>query len=397
MVLTRYRAVLRTRDVGRLLWTSLVARMPNGMSALAILLLVTRENGYARAGLVTGSYVAAAGLSNLLLSRVVDRIGPRPVLVSTAVGYAAGLVALAAVPADAYVAELVLGIAAGASSPPVVSVVRGLWPRLLEPDVAQVVYGLEATAQELVFIAGPALVAVVAGVAGAPAAVSLTAVFALTGTLAFASSPGLRMTSRRAERVRHRLLRRTRLPLYVAVAVSLTIAMNMADVGVVAFVSGRHASAGAGVVLALWSVGSMVGGMIFVARMGRVDDAAVGRSAVAIGISVAVAAASPGPVGLAVVLFFGGSTVAPGLARLYARVGAAAPEGASTEAFGWIAVGLLAGSSVGAAIGGVVVDAFGPRTDFLLAGVAPAITGLAVLLWLRGRDAVPASAEPLPS
>ena len=397
MVLARYRAVLRAGGVGRLLWTSLLARMPNGMSALAILLLVTRENGYARAGLVTGSYVAAAGLSNLLLSRAVDRIGPRPILISTAAGYAAGLVAMALVPADAYLAELLLGIAAGVSSPPVVSVVRGLWPRLLEPEVAQVVYGLEATAQELVFISGPALVALVAGVAGAPAAVILTAAFAFVGTLAFVSSPALRTAPRRSERVRHRLMRTTRLPLYVAVGVALTIALNMTDVGVVAFVSGRHASAGAGVVLALWSVGSMAGGLLFGVRSGGLDDHAVGRSTLAIAVSVAVAAASPGPVGLAVVLFLGGSTIAPGLARLYARVGAVAPEGASTEAFGWVAVGLLAGSSIGAALGGLVVDWLGARADFLLAAVAPAITGLAVLAWLRRRDALPAAADPLPS
>ena len=397
MGLDRYRAALRLPGIGRLLVTSLLARMPNGMSALSILLLVTRHNGYARAGLVTGSYIAAAGFSNVMLSRASDRIGPRPVLLTTAVGYAAGLTAMALVPADAYLLELVLGIVAGVSSPPVVSVVRGLWPRLLEPELAQVVYGLEATAQELVFISGPALVAIVAGVVGAPAAVILTGAFALVGTLAFVTSPALRSTARATARVRHRLLRRTRLPLYVAVAAALTIALNMADVGVVAFVSGRHASAGAGVVLALWSVGSMVGGLVFGARLGQVDDAAVGRSTLAIAVSIAVCAASPGPVGLAVVLFLGGATVAPGLARLYARVGVVAPEGASTEAFGWVAVGLLVGSSVGAALGGLVVEAWGPRVDFLLGAVAPAATGIFVGVWLRRTEPRSLSAEPLTS
>ena len=397
MGLDRYRAALRLPGIGRLLVTSLLARMPNGMSALSILLLVTRHNGYARAGLVTGSYIAAAGFSNVMLSRASDRIGPRPVLLTTAVGYAAGLTAMALVPADAYLLELVLGIVAGVSSPPVVSVVRGLWPRLLEPELAQVVYGLEATAQELVFISGPALVAIVAGLVGAPAAVILTGAFALVGTLAFVTSPALRSTARPMARVRHRLLRRTRLPLYVAVAAALTIALNMADVGVVAFVSGRHASAGAGVVLALWSVGSMVGGLVFGARLGQVDDAAVGRSTLAIAVSIAVCAASPGPVGLAVVLFLGGATVAPGLARLYARVGVVAPEGASTEAFGWVAVGLLVGSSVGAALGGLVVEAWGPRVDFLLGAVAPAATGIFVAVWLRRTEPRSLSAEPLTS
>jgi MFS family permease len=397
MVLERYRAVLRVPGVGRLLFTSLLARMPNGMSALAILLLVTRHNGYAKAGLVTGAYVAAAGVSNLLLSRATDRVGPRRVLIPTAFGYLVGLTALALVPADAYVAEVLLGIAAGASSPPVVSVVRGLWPRLLEPEVAQVVYGLEATAQELVFISGPALVALVAGIFGAPAACILTGAFAFLGTVAFVTSPALHAVARPTQRVRHRLMRRTRLPLYVAIAVALTIALNMTDVGVVAFVSGRHASAGAGVVLALWSLGSMIGGLVFGIRGGVLDDMAVGWATLAIAASVAVAAASPGRVGLAVVLFVGGATVAPGLARLYGRVGAVAPEGASTEAFGWVAVGLLAGSSVGAAIGGAVVEAWGPRVDFLLAGAVPAVVAGGVLMWVRRHETAPLAGEPVPS
>src|SRR4051794_20437834 len=165
MAFDRYRHVIRAPGVSRLLITSLVARMPNGMSSLAILLLVTRHHGYARAGLVTGLYVAAAGLSNVLLSRAADRFGPRRVLLPTAAGYAAGMLALALVPGEDYAAELVVAALTGLSSPPVVSVVRGLWPRILEPDLAQAVYGLEATLQELIFIVGPALVALLAGIA----------------------------------------------------------------------------------------------------------------------------------------------------------------------------------------------------------------------------------------
>ena len=132
MPLDRYRAVMRMPYVARLLSTSLVARMPNGMSGLAILLLVTRHHGYAHAGIVTGAYVAAAGVSNLLLSRAADRWGPHRVLLPAAFGYATGMLALAVVPGEAYAAELVLAVAAGVSSPPVVSVVRGLWPRMLD-------------------------------------------------------------------------------------------------------------------------------------------------------------------------------------------------------------------------------------------------------------------------
>ncbi len=93
-------------------------------------------------------------MSNLALSRAADRLGARRVLVPAAVGYAGATLALALVPADAFVLETVTAVAMGLSSAPVVSVVRGLWPRILEPEVAEAVYGLEATAQELVFISG---------------------------------------------------------------------------------------------------------------------------------------------------------------------------------------------------------------------------------------------------
>src|SRR4051794_11112610 len=397
MPLDRYRAVMRVPQVARLLTTSLVARMPNGMSSLAILLLVTRHNGYGRAGVVTGIYVASAGVSNLVLSRGADRWGARRVLLPTAVAYAVLMGALAAAPADAYLLELLLGAAAGAATAPVVSVVRGLWPRLLDPETAQVVYGLEATAQELIFISGPALVALVAALAGAPAAVVLTGLLGLSGTAAFVTSPALSRPVAPGARVRHRLMRDTTLPIYFAVGVAITIAFNMMDVGVVAFVSGRRATAAAGVVLAVWGIGSMIGGLVFGAGKRVVDDAAVARATLAIAAAVGATALAPGPVGLAVLLFLGGATIAPGLARLYSRVGAVAPEAASTEAFGWIAVGLLTGSSTGAALGGWTVDALGPRADFALAAVAPAVVGLALMAWLRRRDSAVGATDPLPS
>ena len=397
MALTRYRAVLRAPHVARLLVTSLVARLPQGMSSLAILLLVTRHSGYARAGLVTGLYVAAAGLSNPLLSRAADRFGARAVLVPTAICYAAGCAVLAAVPADAFVAETVVAAATGLSSPPVVPVVRGLWPRILSADDAQSVYALEATAQELVFITGPALVALIAGLASAPVAILANGAFALVGTLACAASPALSAAARPDTGRRRGLLRGFGLLGYVAAGATITVAFTMTDIAVVAFVSGDRASAGSGVVLAVWSLGSMVGGLWFGARSNASGEAAVARSLLAMAAGIAVAAAAPGTVGLGVLLFLGGMTIAPGLARLYGRVGAAAPAGASTEAFAWIAVGLLAGSSVGAVLGGVSVESIGPRVTFLLGAVPPALAGVALGARRRRPHAAGPAEEPVAS
>ena len=355
------------------------------MASLGILLLVTRHHGYARAGLVTGLYVAASGLSNIALSRAADRHGARAVLTPAAIGYAAAMTALGVVPQTMYVVELVVSILAGLASPPVVAVVRGLWPRILEPGQAQAVYGLEASLQEIVFIAGPALVALIAAAAGAPAAVIATGACGLAGTMAFVASPALRDVPRAATERRRRLLRGVGLPAYMLAGLALVLAFNMAEIAVVAFVSGRRATAASGGVLAAWSLGSFVGGLWFGAGSARVDDRGVLRGLLAVSVGMAIAAAAPGPIGLALLLFAGGMTIAPALARLYSRVGAVAPEGASTEAFSWIAVGLLAGASVGAVAGGVCVQAIGARETLLLSAAAPALVALVLLRWARER------------
>lgn len=389
MVLDRYRSALARPGVARVLVTSLVARAPNGMSSLSMILLISRDHGYGRAGLAVGVTVALTCVSNPLLARLAITRGARRVLVPSAVVYAALLTALAVVPGSSYGLQLACCAGSGLAVPPVVATVRGLWPRIFTGEEAQALYGLEATAQELIFIVGPALVALLAAVAGAATAVVATGAIGLAGVLLLSTSPLLSEHGGRRDRERHRLLRDSRLVLYVAIAFTLTVAFNMCDISIVAFVSGKHASAASGVVLALWSTGSMVGGLLFGAGNRLADEVSVAQGCLAVAAGVAAAAAAPGRIGLAVIMFVGGTVIAPSLGRLYARVGAIVPEAAATEAFAWIGVGLLAGSSVGAALGGVTVDALGSRVSFLLAAALPAL--VATLLLVAGRrQAAPA-------
>jgi predicted MFS family arabinose efflux permease len=391
----RYRTAVRAPGAARLLAWSLVARLPLGMAGLSIVLLVTREHGYGTAGLVTGLYVAASGLSNLLLSRAADRLGARPVLVPAALAYAAAMVVLALIPADRLAWQALAAFVAGATAPPVVAVVRGAWPRLYDPEVAQAIYGLEATAQELVFVLGPTLVALVAGLVGAPAATMLTGVIALIGTWATVLSPGLRTHVGRQAGAPRPSLRATGLPWYLAAGAALVLGFNATEIAVVAFVSGREASAAAGVVLAVWSIGSLVGGLLFGSRIGKADDAGVVRSLLLIGAGVTLTAVAQGPVVLAMLLFVGGMAVAPGLARLYGRVGATAPAGATTEAFSWMTVAMLVGATAGAALGGASVEWWGPRWTLVSAGIPTLL--VALVGWSRRRPAETPAGAALPS
>jgi MFS family permease len=371
VVLARYQEVLRRPHVVRLLVTAMLARLPQGMSGLAVLLLLTPQVGYARAGLATGVSVASSGLSSVLLARGVDRIGARKVLVPSAALYAAAMLSLAAAAHGAYVAQVGICAVIGLVTPPISSVSRGLWPKLLGEEEAQVVYGLEATAQELVFISGPAAVALIAGLASARIAVEVSGVVGLVGVVAYVTAPPLADTVLgEARRRGQRVLFGTGVLRYALFGVCITLGFNMTDIATVDFVGGRRASATAGVVLAVWSLGSLIGGVWFGASNHRVTDAKLARVVAIAASGLAICSLAPDSIGLAVILLFSGAAVAPTMARLYTRMGAVAGAGSTTEAFGWLAVGFLVGSSLGSTLGGVSVDSVGPRWTFLFAGLA---------------------------
>jgi MFS family permease len=360
--------------------TAMAARLPQGMTGLAVLLLLTPRFGYGKAGVATGLGVAVSGVSNIVLARAIDRFGARPVLLPSSVLYLVGACLLAALADSRYAVQLIVCGVIGFASAPISSVSRGLWPELLGVDRAQVLYGLEATAQELVFIVGPAGVALVAGLANAKVALVLSGVLGLGGVIGFVTAPvfGHGQRAGRGQRQRQRGLWRSRVGAYAVVGVCLTVGFSMTEIATVAFVGGQHATTASGVVLAVWSAGSMAGGLVFGAGAASVTDRTLSISVAIAGVGLVLPVVAPERVGLAVILFVSGAAIAPSLARLYTRMGTVAAAGATTEAFGWLSVGFQAGSALGAALGGIAVDEIGARWTFLLAGVGAFIAVIVV-------------------
>ena len=79
-------------------------------------------------------------------------------------------------------------------------------------------------------------------------------------------------------------------------------------------------------------------------------------------LALAAAAAASSLMGS--VLFAAGAAIAPTFASAYAMVDRAAPAGAVTEAFAWLATALAVGGAAGAAAGGAVADGAGPAAAF---------------------------------
>lgn len=362
----RYRDVLRRAGVKTVLSASLVARLPAGMVSLAIILRISGGTGsYAGGGAVTAAYVIGAAIAGPLLGGAADRVGRRPVLVASALGNAAGLIVLSRIPVHQTLALLFVAVLSGASTPPVTASVRSLWPRLVPAAGIDAAYGLDATLQEVVFIAGPALVALLGSMAGPSSALAASGLLGLAGTTALAAQPALGSPPMKAEPGRRRL-RSSGLLAVLGVVVAMVIGFGIVEVGVIGFAGARHAPHQAGLLLATWSIGSLSGGLVFGAQVAAGGARLLGPVLAVIGAGFAVLALAPGVPWLYALLFITGSPLAPGLGCLYGVTSRLSPPGSAVEAFAWIASGLQFGAAAGAAAGGLAVQDLGARAAFLV-------------------------------
>ena len=382
-MIARYRALFSTPGVGRLLVSSVVGRLPSGMFSLAILLFVHGStDSFLAAGVAVGAFSLAGALIGPLLGAQVDRHGQTRVLLGAALAQAGLLVALVLIgvenPAHPPVAAIVaLAALAGGALPPIGGCVRALWSEVAHGEELQTAYALDATTQETIWTLGPLLVGVTAGFISPAAAVLLCAALTVAGAFYFATSKLSRgWRADRRERTRGSALRASpnlRMMLYTVVLAGVVI--GAVEVGLPAQAVQQGARWSSGPLLALFSLGSMIGGLIYSARGWALE---IGRRYSAILIAMAIAVAplivvhALAPVFALSVL--AGLCLAPMISCQFSLVGALAPEGTVTEAFTWHRAATVAGMAGGSALGGSLIDAHGPGGAFALGcvGVAAA-------------------------
>jgi MFS family permease len=339
------------------------------MLSLAILLHVQASLGsYALAGAVVACMSIGEAMAVPLASRLVGVFGIRPTLVTAAAINAAGLLALASLSADAWVL-LVLGLLIGASVPPVMPVIRAVYPRLVPRSVVSALFALDTTAQELIWICGPVVATVLATTVSTPAPLYIASAVTMIGTAWFVSTP--RLSEVRIERSSSRfgrVLVSRSIGLAMVASFALVASFMALEIGVVAQFEGEGVLAGA--MIAVSARGSLVGGIAFGHRhfSVRVLVAALGVVAIGTGLASIV----PGVALQSAALFVSGLGFAPALAALYYMVSKVVDERAAAEAFGWLNTAALVGGAAGTAVAGVMGDVWGP------AGAYAAATVLAV-------------------
>ncbi|MEV6636763.1 MFS transporter [Actinoplanes sp. NPDC051470] len=376
--------------------TSVLARLPLATFGIGLLVHAHHLTGsYAAAGAVAGALAVAQGAGGPLLGRLVDRRGQTTVLLASALVAGGALFAAAALPVGtALLPLLLLAAVIGFATPPVGACMRTLIPSRFPVLKSQRrAYAADATATELTWVAGPPLALSLGALAGTGAALAFAAVVLVVATGLFALAPASRAW-RPGPRVAagQGALSSPAMRVLVVVLVAVGVVFGATEVGVAA-----AAGSSAGLLLGLWGVGSLAGGVV-VTRLG--GGAAAGRGFVLLlaGLGaghLALVAGSLGTVAFAVLITLAGSMIAPILASAYGMVDHAAPEGTATEAFSWLATATAVGSALGAAAGGALIDAVSPAAAFILAGAAGLLAAATALTRIPARRPDPVG-RPVP-
>ena len=170
-----YRTLLRAPGAAAFFLTAAVGRVGIAMTSLGIVWLVhARTGSYATAGLVTGGFAVAEAVAGPQLARLIDRFGQTRVLPPALLAHAAAVAALLALVAAGTPDWLMTagGVLAGATIPQLGALSAARWAALLRDARAAALptaFALESVVNELAYLAGPVLVAVL-GASGYPAA-----------------------------------------------------------------------------------------------------------------------------------------------------------------------------------------------------------------------------------
>jgi MFS family permease len=371
-----YLHLLRLPGAARFSVTAAVGRAPMAMFGLGSVLLLRATTGqYGLAGTVAGAGSVGYAVCAPRIARLADRFGQRRVLqplvaffaISTAV-----FITCAQLRAPVW-ALLISGTLAGSSMPSLGSMVRARWSHLLAGSpLLHSAFALESVADEVIFVAGPAVVTLLATKVLPAAGVLVSMLICLAGTLAFAAQrrtepPPVRATAARGQEPGGRLAAAglvTLVPGYLFLGAMFA----SIDLSTVDFAQLEGYKPVAGFILGTYALGSAIGGLWYGSRNWTAPLER--RFLITLAITVAGVGtfwAQPSLLTLDLSMLVAGLTISPTLIAGFALTERQAPELRRTEAMTWLSSAISIGVAIGSAASGHLVDAAGPRPGYAFA------------------------------
>jgi MFS family permease len=385
-ILRKYVEFIRQPDVGRLLLVALLTRMPVGMVGFSMLMFLRESMGnFALAGTAVGINFIAIAAAAPVQGRLIDRHGPRKLLLVTGLMQPLSLLAvLLSVKAGMpFAVVAVFAALAGLFASPITTLTRTLWRhRFDREEDRRTAFSLDAVAIEINFTLGPALIAVILATWNATAAFAVSIGAVIAAIAVFIASPATRYFKLETGVKRHLLgpLTEPRLWLVFVTTFGLTMGFGFMEVGYPAYGTALAMPALGGVLLAINSMGSAVGGAIyggvhFKAPVERQFACALALMVVPLFLHAIV----PTTFLFACVAFLAGALIAPSIAAQSVLVSRLAPSRYATEAFTWSSTFIVSGIGAGMAVGGAIVEAAGVRYAFATGATIVAAMALLAL------------------
>lgn len=388
--LNRYTQLLQASEVRQIFAASLIGRLPIGITGLAILLFVQTSRGsFAEGGAATACYVGGLSIAAPLLGRVIDRRGPRGVLLAAAILFPAALAALVWAVDNLGAPALLFAVVAGAAFPPITVCMRTYFRQRFADELRLgTAYSLESVLIELIFILGPVLVALFVAFASAATAVYFAAGCGSLGALLFLRSSAMRawkIEPRTAARLLGPLGEHGFVPL-ITVVLCFSAAFGFLEIGVTAYATERQSPALAGVLLGLISVGSALGGLAYGSRSWHFALLPQFSSLLGLmGIGLALLSLPSHPFAFAVLGFAAGIVMAPVLIVQSMLVAKSVRPQHTAEAFTWSASALLAGVGLGLGGGGLLLEVYASNAALAAAAVSALLAALLAHVTLKKR------------
>lgn len=382
----QYREFFRLPGVAGLVTVALVARMPFGMTGLAMLLYLREVLGsYALAGSVSGAYFVAMAVGSPVQGRLIDRSGPKPTLIVTGFLHPASLIAVLATAwhGAGLPAVISAAVCAGLFVSPANILTRTLWRSRFSSDQdRRRAFAIDSVTIELNLMVGPALVAAVVASVNAASAFGLAIAVTVASVITFIASPALRYLRPEKHGRRHILgpLAEPRLLVVFAATFGLAMSIGFLEIGYPGFATFLAAPALGGIFLSVSSLGSALGGALFGGLTVRTtierQFAAIATLMIAPLLMHYFVEATAA---FALVAFLAGALIAPAVACQSVLVSRLAPSHHATEAFTWSATFIVSGLGAGMAFGGWLIEAAGTKVPFLVGAIVMCAVALVAL------------------
>ncbi|WP_062304087.1 MFS transporter [Demequina subtropica] len=431
-MLSPYRGILALPGARAFTAWGLVARIQMGLTGLATFLLVQIEYGrYEYGGLVLATTALSYAAISPQVGKLIDAYGQSRVLrIGFAIAIAGRLALIAAALTHQPLWVLLLCtplLAAGGTQS---THTRARWTHIVpDKDALNTAFSLESSLEEVLFIAGPALATVLATQVASWVPSVVAVVTLAIGGYGFLSLTATEPPARRADARRFQAehehstalvidgtLERVGLPprprglkryrgalrghllvttpaLVVTTAIFATQGAMFAsvDASTVAFAEELGQKDMAGLVLAVWAVGSLVGGLAYGSRVwARTLASRLLWGVTITGIGAVSFMLAPNLPILGLLMFLTGLAIAPTMAVGDGVTHALVPRSRLTEGMTWTRTGMDLGVAAGAWLAGAVIDRAGYSAGFQVtacAGAAGVVIALASWRYLRDRRA----------